>query len=169
MVKSKNKKSSGKTVNVDAVKREVKKMVQDHDPKPQRNEFTPAGYGEAAPGTIKRESPLEQEMGSGKYRQMIHDHNEKNKHILDRLPFTFPKKKLVRSHRNVALECPNCENMVYGTEFTIGAVCSGCKKYVSLSNPDAIEMGYDPETEIGFRGSLSDKLDAKDKKRNKKT
>ena len=160
------KNSPKKSVNVDAVKREVKKAIQQHDSKPKKQTFTPGGFGEASPGTIRRESPLEQDMGTSRYREMIHDHNKKNEHILDRLPFTFPKKKVARSHRSLALPCPNCENEIFGSEHTVGAVCPKCKKYVRLTNPDAEELGYDPDINIGYRGTLSDKLAAKDKKKN---
>ena len=109
---AKNKKPKT-TVNVEAVKREVKRMGKDiaqNDPSPMGREL--------APGSVQRQSPLEQEMGTGKYRQMIHDHNDKNKHILDRLPFTFPRKRIVRSHRtDVLVECVECgheADCIYG-------------------------------------------------------
>lgn len=159
------KKSKTQTVNVDAVKREVSKIAKEYDSKPQGNNFSPGGFGEAAPGSARRESPLEQEMGTSRYRQMIHDHNDKNKHILDRLPFTFPRKKMARSHRTVVLQCPKCAFLMAGTEFTVGIICPGCKKYVNPENPDAEEMGFDPAVQIGFQGTLSDKLAAKDTKK----
>lgn len=157
MAKSKGK---GKgSVNVDAVRREVKKMVQDHDPTPQNPK---------APSSIMRQSPLEQEMGSTKYKQMIHDHNEKNSHILDRLPFTFPAKKKIRSHLNVLLECPDCGAEKWGSEHTVGFICESCKKYVSAKNPEAESRGYDPDLKVGIFGTASDKLRLREERDKKK-
>lgn len=150
---------SKKTVNVEAVRREVKKMVQDYDPRPQRSTSQPS---------VKRESPREQEMGGSKYKQMIHDHNEKNKHILDRLPFTFPPKKKVRSHLDILLECPECGAEKWGTENTIGFICEYCKKYVSPKNLEAESRGYKPDVIVGIFGTASDKLrllEERDKKK----
>jgi hypothetical protein len=147
------------SVNVDAVKREVRKMIKEQDAKTS----TPK-----ARSSIHRESPLEQEMGTTKYRQMIHDHNEKNKHILDRLPFTFPPKKKIRSHLNVLLECPECGAEKWGSEHTVGFVCSSCNKYVSAKNSEAESRGYDPDLKVGIRGTASDKLrmlEERDKKK----
>jgi hypothetical protein len=159
MSKPKNKGS----VNVDAVRREVKKMVQDHDSKHDSKPQNPK-----ARSSIHRESPLEQEMGTTKYKQMIHDHNEKNAHILDRLPFTFPAKKKIRSHLSVLLECPECGDEKWGSEHTVGFVCSKCNKYVSAKNPEAESRGYDPDLKVGIRGTASDKLrllEERDKKK----
>ena len=125
------KKKSTSTVNVDAVKKEVNKMVKEA----QNNPSTPGPlsktHAELAPGSVRRESPLEQDMGTGKYKEMIHDHNEKNKHILDRLPFTFPKKKMVRSHLDVVISCSECGLEKIGSENTVGFTCPNCKKYVT--------------------------------------
>ena len=137
------------TVNVNAVKREVKKMVQSYDPKPQNPK---------APPSIHRESTLEQDMGSAKYRKMIHDHNDKNKHILDRLPFTFPPKQKIRSHLHILLECPECGVETLGSENTVGFICERCKKYVSAKNPEAENRGYNPDLKVGIFGTASDKL-----------
>lgn len=156
------------TVNVDAVKKEVSRMVKDA----QNNPSTPGPlsktHAEVAPGSVRRESPLEQDMGSKKYKEMIHDHNSKNKHILDRLPFTFPKKKVVRSHLSILLECPECGYEKFGSEHTIGFICGGCKKYVNAKNPEAEIRGFDPDLVVGFQGSLSDKLDLKEELNKKK-
>lgn len=151
MVKSK-KKAAG-SVNVDAVARDVKKMVEAYDPTPQK--FTP-------PPSVKRESPLEQQLGTEKYRHMIHDHNEKNKSFHERLPFTFPKKKAIRSNQNLPLVCENCEEINWGTEFTVGVICVGCKKYSKVKNLDAEFLGYNPDTCVGFQGTASDLINKKD-------
>ena len=154
------------TVNVDAVKREVKKIQKESDSHSPVGTFSPVpkGFGEAASGSIRRESPLEQDLGPSRYRQMIHDHNSKNKHILDRLPFQFPKKKTVRSHLNIMILCSECGYESVGSENTVGFVCPECKKYVSAKNPEAEARGYDPSLKVGFRGTATDKLALKKEK-----
>jgi hypothetical protein len=92
------------TVNVDAVKKDIQKAAKD------LAVGIPRG---------RRESPKEQDMGSRKYREMIHDHNSKNKHALDRLPFTFPPKKKIRSHLDILLGCPECGKELWGSENTV--------------------------------------------------
>jgi hypothetical protein len=162
------KKKTTSSVNVDAVKREVKKFVKDaqtNSPAPGPLSKT---HAEVAPGTIQKQSPLEQDMGSAKYRQMIHDHNSKNKHILDRLPFTFPKKKVVRSHLDVVIQCAECGLEKIGSENTVGFVCTNCKKYVSAINPEAESRGFNPDLRVGFRGTASDRLNKKEKLGTKK-
>ncbi len=148
------------TVNVDAVRREAKKLAKE-------SQSTPGplskSHAELPSGVVRRESPLEQEMGSAKYKDMIHDHNDKNKHILDRLPFTFPKKKVVRSHLNVVIKCPECGLEKIGTENTVGFICPDCKKYVNAINPEAEARGYDPDLVVGFRGTATDRLNMKEK------
>lgn len=156
------------TVNVDAVKKEVSKMVKEVQTNPSTPGPLSKTHAEVAPGSVRRQSPLEQEMGSKKYREMIHNHNSKNKHILDRLPFTFPKKKIVRSHLSVVIECSECGYEKMGSENTIGFICPGCKKFVNAINPEAELRGYDPELVVGFKGSLSDKLDLKEELSKKK-
>jgi ribosomal protein S27AE len=153
------------TVNVDAVRREARKMAKEAESKssikgPGGNE-----YAELAPGSVNRQSPLEKEMGTGKYRDMIHEHNDKNKHILDRLPFQFPKKKAIRSHLNIALECPECQETIWGSEHTVGVICGKCHKYVAPKNPEAEARGYDPDTKVGFRGTATDLINLRDKKK----
>ncbi len=161
------KKKTTKNVNVDAVKREVKKLKGSYSSVPDRPGFGSNGTGEAAPGTVRRESPLEQDMGSSKYRDMIHGHNDKNKHILDRLPFTFPKKKVVRSHLSVTLVCPECGNETTGSENTVGFICTKCHKYVSAKNLEAESRGYDPDFKVGIFGTASDRLRLKKEKEEK--
>lgn len=157
------KKKPTTTVNVDAVKRDAKKVGE------KISKANPEQFGkELAPGSVRRESPLEQEMGSNKYRQMIHDHNDKNKHILDRLPFQFPKKKVVRSHLDVVVECSECGYQHVGSENTVGFICPKCKKYVSAVNPEAEARGYNPDLVVGFRGTASDRLRMKDELDKKK-
>ena len=157
------KKKPTTTINVDAVKRDAKKVGE------KISQSNPEHFGkELAPGTVKRESPLEQEMGSGKYRQMIHEHNDKNKHILDRLPFTFPKKKTVRSHLDIMVDCAECGYSHVGSEHTVGFICPKCEKYVSVKNPEAEARGYDPELVVGFRGTASDRLRMKEERHRKK-
>jgi len=154
------------TVNVDAVRREAKKLAK------ETQSSTPGplskSHAELPSGAVRRESPLEQEMGSGKYKDMIHDHNDKNKHILDRLPFTFPKKKVVRSHLTVVIECAECGLETTGSENTIGFTCPDCKKYVRAINPEAEVRGYDPDLVVGFRGTASDRLNMKEELERKK-
>lgn len=152
------------TVNVDAVRRDWKKLAKEAAkpaPANQRHVELPAG-------AVKRESPLEQEMGSRKYREMIHDHNKKNTHILDRLPFTFPKKRIVRSHLDVLISCPQCEYTTVGTENSVGFVCPKCKQYVSAKNVEAENRGYDPSLKVGIHGTSTDKLRLREEKRRKK-
>jgi len=165
MVK-KTKKSAG-SVNVDAVRREAQKLVKTYDPKPQNRGFGFDGSGEASPGSTKRQSALEQDIGTQKYREMIHDHNKKNEHILDKLPFQFPKKKMIRSHLNVTLECPNCQNQLWGTEHTVGVICNKCHKYVTPRNPEAELRGYDPSLVVGIDGTATDRLNLKEEKKTK--
>ena len=123
------------TVNVDAVKKDIKKVAKNI------TKSSPTDHVELAPGSVRRESPLEQQMGSRKYREMIHAHNSKNKHILDRLPFTFPKKRKIRSHLDVALECPECGAYLSGSEQTYMVVCSSCKQVVKPYNHEAERLG----------------------------
>jgi hypothetical protein len=157
---AKSKKKATTTVNIAAVQKDIKKMAKDiaNDTAPAHN------HGELSPGTVRRESPLEQSMGPGKYRDMIHGHNSKNKHVLDRLPFTFPRKKMIRSHLNVLIRCPECDYASVGTEYTVGFTCPQCKKYVSTKNAEAEARGYDPELKVGFRGTASDKLRLEEKR-----
>jgi len=150
------------TVNPDAVKREVKKIA-----KGMAKEQAPGDMGTIIdPGTVKRESPLEQKMGSRKYKDMIHDHNEKNAHILDRLPFTFPKKSVVRSHRsNILVECVECGYESYGSEHTYMKVCGGCHKTTKVINPEADARGEDRDFTPGMFATASDILEMKEKRR----
>ena len=153
------------TVNPDAVRREAKKMA-----KSMAKEQAPGSMGTIIePGTMKRESPLEQEMGSAKYKQMIHDHNDKNKHILDRLPFTFPKKRIVRSHRSdVLIECSECGYQSYGSEYTYMKTCPECKKSTKVINPEAEARGEDRDFTPGFLATASDILRMKEERDKKK-
>lgn len=156
------------TVNVDAVKREAKKLAKETRSNPSTPGPLSKSHAELAPGSVQRQSPLEQEMGSAKYKDMIHDHNRKNSHILDRLPFTFPKKKVVRSHLNVVIKCSECGLERGGTENTVGFTCPDCKKYVSVINPEAEVRGYDPDLVVGFRGTATDRLNMKEELERKK-
>jgi len=140
------------TVNVGAVKKDLQKMAKD--------------LAKDAPRP-RRESPLEQKMGSGKYREMIHSHNSKNKHILDRLPFTFPPKKKIRSHLNIVLECPECGRELLGSENTVGVVCSGCHQFVRPKNAEAESRGYKPNLNVGIFGTALDKLRLKSETKEK--
>jgi len=154
-----------KTVNVDAVKKEVNKMAKEIA-KSAPNE---QGHVELDSGTSKRQSPLEQDMGSRKYREMIHDHNDKNKHILDRLPFTFPKKSIVRSHMSVVVECVECGYQHVGSEHTYGMTCPECKTYRRVRNPEAEKRGEsspkEDEERVGMFGTASDLLELREKRR----
>jgi len=152
------------TVNVDAVKRDVAKMGK----KIASDDSAPMGR-ELAPGSVRRESPLEQAMGPSKYRKMIHDHNDKNKHILDRLPFTFPRKKIVRSNlSDVPIECSECGHQSYGSEHTYMKVCAGCKKTTKVINPEAEARGEDRDFSPGFLASVSDILRMREEREKKK-
>jgi len=162
------KKKATTTVNVDAVKKEVSKLVKESQGSPPTPGPLSKTHAELAPGSVRRESHLEQEMGTSKYRQMIQDHNEKNKHILDRLPFTFPRKKVVRSHLDVVVSCSECGLEKIGSENTVGFVCSNCKKYVTAINPEAELRGFDPDLIVGFRGTASDRLNKKEELERKK-
>jgi hypothetical protein len=153
------------SINVDAIKRDAKKVGS------QIAKSSSEMFGkELNPGTSGRESPLEQTMGPGKYKRMIHDHNDKNKHILDRLPFTFPKKSVVRSHKNdVSVECVECGYRSYGSEHTYMKVCGQCKKSTKVINPEADARGEDRDFTPGFLSTASDILEMRDKRsRNKK-
>lgn len=156
-----NKSKPSGTVNVDAVKREVQKMSREAESRSSKKSFGSGSGMALSPGGTKRESPLEKEMGTGKYRQMIHDHNEKNKHVLDRLPFTFPRKKMIRSNHNIVLICERCGEHNLGTEHTVGLVCVGCKKYTSVKNESAELLGYDPDLKVGINGTASDRVNKK--------
>lgn len=157
------------TVNVDAVKREAAKLAKEAVSSPSTPGPLSKSHAELSPGVSRRESPVEQEMGSAKYREMIHNHNDKNKHILDRLPFTFPKKRVVRSHLDVVIQCAECGQEQIGSEHTVGFTCPSCKKYVSAINPEAEARGYDPDLKVGFRGTASDRLNAKEDLARKKS
>ena len=163
------KNKSTRTVNVDAVKKDVAKLVKESQSRPSTPSPLSKSHAELAPGSVQRQSPLEQEMGSRKYKDMIHDHNSKNKHILDRLPFTFPKKKVVRSHLTVAIQCAECGLETTGSENTVGFTCPNCKKYVSAINPEAVTRGYDPDLVVGFMGTASDRLRMKEELERKKS
>ncbi len=161
---AKNKKAKT-TVNVDAVRKEAKKLAKQVASAEAPNRT----HAELAPGSVSRQSPLEQEMGSKKYKEMIHDHNDKNKHILDRLPFTFPRKKIVRSHRSdVPLECVNCGHQSYGSEYTCVKDCPGCKKVAKVFNPEAEKRGEDQNFVPGFLATTSDILEMREKRSEKK-
>lgn len=149
------------TLNVDAIKRDSKKVGA------QISKSNPELFGkELDPGTSRRESALEQEMGSAKYKNMIHEHNDKNKHILDRLPFTFPKKSVVRSHRSdVLVECTECGYQSYGSEHTYMKVCGQCKKSTKVINPEAEKRGEDRDFRPGIFATASDILEMREKRR----
>jgi len=166
----KNKTKKKTSVNVDAVRREVSKMAKDASDKPSSSlpGHLADSHSELAPGSVQRQSPLEQEMGSKKYKDMIHEHNDKNKHILDRLPFTFPKKSVVRSHRSdVPLECSECGYESYGTEYTYAKLCGGCKKSTKVINPEAIKRG-DRDFTPGMFATASDILRMKEEREKEK-
>jgi hypothetical protein len=139
------------TVNVNAVKKDIKKMAKQI----AKSEPTQHTHAELAPGTVQRQSALEQDMGTAKYRQMIHDHNSKNKHILDRLPVTFPRKKKLRSNINTMLICPECNAYILGSEQTYMAICSSCKKLVKPHNPEAEARGYHSDKRVGMFNKFS--------------
>jgi hypothetical protein len=164
----KNKTKAKTSVNVDAVRREASKMSKEAENKASSS--LPGDlsrtHSELAPGSVQRQSPLEQEMGTKKYKDMIHEHNDKNKHILDRLPFTFPKKSVVRSHRtNVLVECAECGHESYGSEHTYMKVCEGCKKSTKVINPEAEARGEDRDFTPGMFASASDILEMREKRR----
>jgi hypothetical protein len=149
------------TVNVDAIKRDSKKVGA------QIAAANPELYGGESPaGTSGRQSPREQEMGSRKYKEMIHNHNDKNKHILDRLPFTFPKKSVVRSHRSdILISCEECGYESYGSEHTYMKVCGGCQKSTKVINPEADRRGEDRDFRPGIFATASDILEMREKRR----
>ncbi len=160
MVKNKPKTS----INIDAIKRDAKKIGG------EISKSTPSSFGkELDAGISRRESPLEQQMGS-KYKEMIHQHNDTNKHILDRLPFTFPKKRVVRSHKsNVLVVCVECGYQSYGSEHTYMKVCGQCNKSTKVINPEADARGEDRDFTPGFLADASDILRMRNKqKKNKK-
>jgi len=162
----KTKGRSKNSVNVDAVKRDVKKLAKEMS----KNSSDAQGNIELSPGSVRRESPLEQKMGTKKYHEMIHDHNDKNKHILDRLPFTFPRKSVVRSHRNdIVVTCVECGYEKYGTEFTIGITCPKCNTYREVTNPEAEKRGEDRDFKPGFLATASDILRMREKRAKKKS
>ena len=152
------------TVNVDAIRKEAKKLAKQVVSQEAPNKT----HTELAPGSVQRQSPLEQEMGSKKYKEMIHDHNDKNKHILDRLPFTFPRKKIVRSHRSdVVVECVSCGHQSYGSEYTCAKVCPGCGEVNKVINPEAIARGEDRDFVPGMFATASDILRMKEEQSKK--
>ena len=158
------------SVNVDAVRKEAFKLAKDSQ---NKGSSLPGDLGRTHaavdPGTLHRESPLEQEMGS-KYKQMIHGHNDSKRHILDRLPFTFPRKKVVRSNRNnVLVECEGCGHQSYGSEHTYMKACSICEKVTKVINPEAEVRGEDRDFTPGFLASASDILKMKEERKKKKS
>lgn len=154
------KNSPNTTLNVEQIKRDSKKVGE------QIRKANPELYGgEVVAGTSRRESPLEQQMGSAKYKNMIHEHNDKNKHILDRLPFTFPKKRIVRSHRtDVLIACVECGYESYGSEHTYMKMCKGCKTSTKVINPEAEKRGEDRDFTPGMFATASDILEMRDKR-----
>ena len=163
MAKKKNKPNN--TVNVDLVKKESHRLAKQHELESGRKNTVNLGgkdFGELSPGSVRRESPLEQEMGSSKYKEMIHRHNDQKKHILDRLPFQFPRKRVVRSHLNVVIACADCGYQTTGSENTVGFTCPDCKTYVKAINPEAESRGYNSEAKAGIFGSASDLLSARE-------
>ena len=149
------------SVNVDAIKRDVKKMVGQYDPKPTTHRVGDKTFGELSPGTSTRQSTLEQDMGTSKYREMIHNHNNKNRDFLDKLPFTFPKKSKVSSHLNVMVFCVECGEANLGSENTFGAICTGCKKYNRMENPE--KTNHNLKSTPGFLATADDILKAREK------
>lgn len=151
------------TVNVEAIKRDAKKIGG------EISKANPELFGKELPaGTFKKESPLEQEMGS-RYKKMIQDHNQKNKHILDRLPFTFPKKRPVRSHRtDVLVICSECSYESYGSEHTFMKFCEGCHEVTKLINEEAELRGENRDFTPGFLATIDDILKLKEKNLHKK-
>jgi hypothetical protein len=164
------KKNKPKTsVNVDAVRREARKLAKDTSSKSSLPGDLAKSHAELSPGVSQRQSPLEQEMGSSNYKRMIHDHNDKNKHILDRLPFTFPRKKVVRSHcSTIAIECVECGYQSYGSEYTYMKICPGCKKSTKVINPEAEARGEDRDFTPGFLATAEDILRMKEERKEKK-
>lgn len=162
------KKAPKTSVNVDAVRRDASKIARDAENKASLPGPLASSHSELAPGTSTRQSPLEQEMGTKKYKQMIHDHNDKNKHILDRLPFTFPKKRIVRSHMSVVVECIECGYRYVGSEHTYGITCPECKTYRRVKNPEAEKRGEsspkEDEVRVGMFGTASDLLEMRDRR-----
>ena len=81
-----------------------------------------------------RESVLEQQMGPRQYREMIHrgskEADQKN------LPFTFPKKSLIKGGKTVWYICDSCGKSLAGSKKTYIIICSSCKKliYVGREN-----------------------------------
>ncbi len=146
------------TVNPAAIQREAKKIA-----KSMAKERAPGDMGTIIePGSLRRESPLEQTMGPRKYREMIHGHNDKNKHALDKLPFTFTRKSVVRSHRSdILIECVECGYQKFASEHTYGIVCPKCKEYRRVYNPEAVSRGEaspEEEEKVGMFGTASDLL-----------
>lgn len=165
-----NKRKRKTTVNVDAIKREVNNLVRNNKSNSSLPGTLNKTHTELGPGTVHRESPLEQQMGPSKYKEMIHGHNKKNKHILDRLPFTFPKKRVVRSHLSILVVCSKCGFEKIGTENTIGFICPSCNLYVTVINVEAESRGYNPDLVVGFNGTIDDRRRLKeelDRKKNK--
>jgi len=142
------------TLNVDAVKKDVQRLAK------ATVENIPAHESHAvlSPGAVRRESPLEQDMGTAKYRKMIHDHNKKNKDLHDKFPFSFEPKRKIRSHLNVGLECPECGAFLLGSEQTYLVICSECKELVKPHNPEAERRGIHTDIKVGFDGTATDKL-----------
>ena len=119
-------------MNVDLVKKDIGRLARDAANKTSAPQG-PMGHAELPPGAIRRESPLEQDLGSAKYRKMIHEHNEKNGHVLDRLPFTFPKKKIVRTKEDRIFDCPKCGTGLLGGPTTYMITCSSCQNMFKVN------------------------------------
>lgn len=142
------------TINVSAVKKDVQRMAKEivsKSPADQSHAVLPAG-------TVRRESPLEQQIGTNKYREMIHEHNNKNKDLHEKLPFIFMPKRKIRSHLDVGLECPECGAFLLGSEQTYLIICSSCKNLVKPYNPEAERRGIHTDLKVGIDGTATDKL-----------
>ncbi len=97
------------------------------------------------------------------------DLGKTDKHILDRLPFTFPKKRVVRSNRSdVLVECVGCGYESYGSEYTYVKLCAGCGKSTKVINPEAEKRGEDRNFAPGMFATATDILRMREEREKKK-
>lgn len=83
--------------------------------------------GELSPGSVGRR--YEPAGGLKRHRERIHKES-KFADDYKNLPFTFSKPK--KDKKKAIKVCANCGNVVVVTKYTVGIICSKCKKYSTV-------------------------------------
>jgi len=91
--------------------------------------FSDIGIGELRPGAMPRR--FEPEIGVGKLNEKIHKES-KFADTHKNLPFSF-RKPLKAKGRSAVVKCDNCGKLSHGNSTTVGIICSGCKKFSTVS------------------------------------